>query len=96
VFRRFRRGRRPDPPRWATFEERLADGSISDAVIILAGGDQVSLDARTPVYLGPNDQVTWRERHGWGWSAGVRPPGWAGEDPSGGEPAGQPDGWVGA
>jgi len=69
-----RRRRQRESARWASFERRLADGSIRDAVIQLAGGDQVSLDARSPVYLGPGDSVTWQERHGWGWSAGVQPP----------------------
>jgi len=72
--------RRPNPPimvrskiagQWHAFEARLADGVITDAVIRLANGEQVTVRPGTPVVLGPQDSILWRERHGWGWSMGT-------------------------
>ena len=58
----------PDARRWHAFEARLADGVIKEGVIRLANGDRVTIGPGTPVILGPGDVVSWRERHGWGWS----------------------------
>ena len=72
--------RRPAPPlllrakiagQWHAFEARLADGVITDAVIRLANGEQVTVRPGTPIVLGPQDSILWRERHGWGWSMGT-------------------------
>lgn len=75
--RRPRRGgeERRDHPRaaralrWHAFENRLAEGSITEAVIRLANGEEVTVAEGTPVLLAPGDSIVWRECHGWGWTS---------------------------
>ncbi|HLG67905.1 MAG TPA: hypothetical protein VKV36_08580 [Acidimicrobiales bacterium] len=78
-LRRRRRRRRERPRRglvlpgvrrWRAFERRLAEGTITDAVIRLANGEEVTVERDTPVLLGPGDTIVWREDRGWGWSTG--------------------------
>ena len=70
-----RNGRSGVPPhpvqRWHAFESRLADGTILEAVIQLANGEEVSVSRDTPILLGPGDTIVWREDRGWGWTTGV-------------------------